>query len=754
MVHAVLMALFVWDLTHRQQIILLNQQADQAEALAYSVATSSAGWVASKDLYGLQEIITAQSRYPELAFAFITDTEGKVLAHTDLSIVGKYSSDLPSTPQTTTLSRTAQLMDVASPVLLAEQHIGWVRIGLTQKKTAEQLDAVTRDGGLYTIAAILIGSLMAWFMGVQLTRKLEKIRQSANAVQRGDLSNRVPDLGDDETGVTALAFNEMLDTVVESNHKLTEMNLTLEKANHAQSMSEARMKVAADAAGIGIWDFNIDKNELIWDEQMYTLYGVTSDTFSGAYEAWANGLHPDDRQKAEQSLSNALDTDGVFHTTFRVIHPDSKVRWIKADAWTHNDPFDGCRHMIGVNQDITRQKEDEIELNNRQLQLEQASEAKSNFLSNMSHEIRTPMNGVIGVTQLLRQSELNTEQNELIDVLEETSNSLLHIINDILDLSKLDSGHIELEVVDFNMQDMITNTAFIFKHNASAKGIELRHDLANDVDGYFRGDVGRLRQVLMNLINNAIKFTEQGSVTIKVALEIKQSDVIKFEIIDTGVGIDESSADALFDEFIQADASISRKFGGTGLGLAICKRIVTCMNGEIGAIKNTANGSTFWFKVPLESVDQNLIEAEDFIRSDQVFGKSLNILLAEDVVPNQLIAKKFFERMGHTVQIAANGLEAVSSIQNREFDIIFMDMQMPEMDGCTATQKIRQMDHVADDLPIIAVTANVNEEDRQKCLDAGMNDFISKPIQFEALKSMTFQWTENKQSLGGYSTSA
>ncbi len=538
--------------------------------------------------------------------------------------------------------------------------------------------------------------------------------------------------------------------------------------------TEERFELAVKGSNDVIWDFNLESQTAYFSPRFAEILGFETRETPQTFEAFADMMHPADREKVKEIWNRHLSNFMPVDFEHRLQTATGEYRWFRTRGQSVVSPTDIVTRFAGASTDITEQKlahqtllrfatdseeartrfenqAHELSLKAEELEFEraraqEASRSKSAFLANMSHEIRTPLNAVLGMTDLVLQDDLCDEHRNLLQTVMTSGEHLLTLLNDILDFSKIEAGKLVVDETEFDLVRCLSETTQMFKLMASKKGIACQLDSPADMPQLVRGDVGRLRQILINLMGNAIKFTHEGSVTLRTSWRSEPDKItLTCEIIDTGIGIDQAKLGLLFRPFEQIDASTTRQYGGTGLGLAIVRRLVELLGGQLHVQSTPGQGSTFAFSVrltatqPVSANERSGIAPAITHRID----RSLRVLVAEDVPVNQKLVQLLLERQGHQALLASNGQAAVDIVkQDNHIDLILMDMQMPIMGGCEAAKQIRELELAENRsrLPIIALTANAASESRDECYEAGMDGFVTKPIRkadlFEMMERM------------------
>lgn len=435
----------------------------------------------------------------------------------------------------------------------------------------------------------------------------------------------------------------------------------------------------------------------------------------------------------------------VWHGEIVNRSKSNEIYWVSSTIVPRKNSEGIIEEFIAIHIDITMQKHAEAVARDGQEKALAAASAKADFLAHMSHEIRTPLNGLIGMTDLLLETPLNEEQMQYAKTVANCGEALLEIVNDVLDYSKIEAGKLSLEKIEYDPKKLLMDRVDMMNARAKAKGIELSISIAPDVPNSVLGDPTRIGQILLNLIGNSMKFTETGYVHCELGLINDDTNdeqiTLQFQVKDSGIGMTEQQLDGLFQSFSQADSSTTRRFGGTGLGLSICKKLVSAMGGKIGVESKYGEGSRFWFQIA-QTKSSLISTAKKDLSSlvDLPILESKTILVAEDNFVNQQLIKKYLEMLGHQVVIVANGIQAIKELEKNDFDLILMDCQMPEMDGYVATQEIRKCEQGTRHTLIVALTANATTEDRQHCIEAGMDDVLLKPIRRDLLAKTLAKW--------------
>ncbi|MBB5637126.1 PAS domain S-box-containing protein [Pedobacter cryoconitis] len=528
-------------------------------------------------------------------------------------------------------------------------------------------------------------------------------------------------------------------------HDITEQK----RAEELMVRNEAMLSETQELTHSGSWEADLLTGKNYWSDEAFRIFGLLPEKEGPETLSFGKMIHPDDKEHYKQVVQDTIINRKVSEFDLRIVLPDQQVKHIHAIGKPYINEKDEVVRLYGAIVDITAQKNAEQELISAKELAELAVTAKSQFLSTMSHEIRTPMNAVIGFTNLLLQTPLTPEQLEYLKVLKFSGDNLLVLINDILDFSKMEEGKIVFEMIHFNIEDLLKSICYTLSDKAAEKGLVLELSMSKNLSDAVIGDPVRLGQILTNLINNAIKFTDSGSVTVAVELirDDQGSATIDFKITDTGIGIAGDKIQYIFERFTQANSDTNRKYGGTGLGLTITKKLIELQGGNISVVSKLGAGSSFKFTLTFKNGNNHLIKSLDTLSFKGMKSlKGTKILIAEDNEINVMLIRQFMKLWDIKCDFVENGLLALEQVQLKKYDIVFMDLQMPEMDGYEAAAAIRALKgNKFKLLPIIALTASAMLDIQHKAFEAGMTDYISKPFKPEELYEKIELYSRNRQ---------
>ena len=537
------------------------------------------------------------------------------------------------------------------------------------------------------------------------------------------------DVDDTITGITILA-TEITEYVLAKKQ--------IEENEEEQKKLAKHFKLATDSAQVGIWSLDIASFTLEWSTMHKKMWGYDDQKENLTYSDWHSVIVPEDKEVAFQKIEESKLNHNVYEVDYRIARAnDGEIVWIKSTGHYHYDEFGIAHTLTGVSIDISKQKKIDEELSqaiikakNATATAEHAVIAKQQFLSNMSHEIRTPMNAIIGFTNVLLKTNLSEKQTECLKAIQSSGDTLIVLINDILDLAKVDAGKMIFVNEPFKVSELLTGVVCLFETKVQESNLQLITEYDDRIPEIILGDSVRLHQILINLLSNAIKFTSEGNITINVNVKssTKQKITIEFKVSDTGIGIPANKIDSIFENFEQAHVISANLYGGTGLGLAIVKQLVEKQGGTITVESKVDVGTTFSCILNFQKNTVDSMHNLEFekINHDATKIKKLKILVVEDVKLNQLLLRTILDDYNFEWEIADNGQIAVEKLETNTYDIILMDLQMPIMNGFEATKHIRNTMNLQ--IPIIALTADVTTVDVEKCKSIGMNDYISKPL--------------------------
>lgn len=725
-----LLGLLVWKSIDILTISVEDGLTKRAVTTSRLFADAAKDAVISSDLATLDTLVAELVRNPDLHYVRVIGQQEEVLAQAGAgpdAVPERFLED-QSYRET-----TDGIYDTSAEIVEGGAVFGRVEIGFSIAPLVAIVESARRDTITIAVAEMALVALFSFILGLYLTRQLRQLKRASRRIAEGEFGYQLEVKGRDELADTANAFNTMSRRISSLYEDATE--------------NERRSRVIVEASLDAIIGIDHRGRILEFNAAAEAIFGYAREGAMG--KDLAELIIPERLREAHRTgMTQYLKSGAGPVLGKRLELPAVRLNGeefpaevsIQAEA-TREGPI-----FVAYIRDVTEQRQAEADLREAKDRAEAANAVKSEFLAMMSHEIRTPINAVIGTLSLLQDTKLDEEQANFTRTGRRASEALLNIINDILDFSKMEAGKLVFDAAPFKLRDIVETVGEVISPRAEGKGIWTKIVLSDRLPAYLIGDEGRIRQILLNLAGNAVKFTDEGGVTIEVSLieENPHEASVRFDVINTGIGISPEHHRDLFGEFTTLTPAYTQKFGGTGLGLAISKSLVEMMDGDIGFESALGAGSRFWFSVTLPKLSADATAAvEASVRNTEDFRNialSGTILLAEDNPANQMVTRTVLEKAGLRVDIAANGLEAVAAVRRRPYDLILMDIGMPELDGIGAMEQIKALDPERARIPIIAMTAHVMRGDRSALLAKGMDGYLAKPASREQLLGCVIEW--------------
>ena len=746
-----------------QQKFLYAQGTENAISLAKMLSYSSISKLLAEDLAGLEDIMKGAKQTRDIKFAAVISSSGEILASTGDSsqALAAAFSPISTQPEPQLLRDEYHLIDTAVPISVGKRNIGWVRVVMSRDAANAELRKIAAASLAIVLLLWLVITIIAAQLAKRLTGALERIAKVSTEAQQGKPYQRLDIQREDEIGELARHLYGMLNTI---DQEKKENIISNEQLHREIEKSVALLRNASD----GIHILDTEGNVIEVSHSFCAMLGYQYDEVIGMNVAdW-------DAQLSEGELTVAIRNQFAKQdrVQFESRHRRKDGSVFDVEISGHPLELEGKPALFNSSRDITERKQAERALKQARSNAEAANQAKSEFLANMSHEIRTPMNAILGMADILSETSLSVEQRKYVAVFQNAGNNLLELINDILDMSKIEAGQLELDKADFSLLQLLKDLLDLYALRAADKGLELLLNIEPGTPDFAFGDAKRLKQCLTNLVGNAIKFSHKGRVVICTSPLEGSPNSLKFFVSDSGIGIPADKLEVIFEPFSQADSSVARQFGGTGLGLSITRRLVKLMEGELWVESQQGKGSTFCFTAllphALSHLDAPTIaptvlpqpsapQAPELHGADSSTHESscplaqagegasasafefhdsrMRILLAEDNPDNVLLIQVFLKQGEFQIDVAENGLIAVQKFRDSRYDVVLMDVQMPLMGGYQATAEIRRLETSENRARtrIIALTAHALKEDEQRSMDAGCDDHLTKPIKKRVL---------------------